>query len=159
MGMGSNPFSNLGSLDASVSSIAPVGNGVFALISSIATIIFVLGVILAVVLFVKSIMDRKKVKCELTVNSINSVKTTSIILLVLNVLSMGIVGIVLSIISLVFASNARNLLETNVDLATSKVNNATIINIVITTLTLISLIFGVAMVFIAGLANSIVIGL
>lgn len=158
MDMSSNPFSNPGSFDT-VNSIDSIGNEVFGLISSVTTILFVVLSLLMVVLFVKSIMDRKKVKNELTVNSLNSVKTTSIILLVLNVLSTGIIGIVLSIISLVCIGESKKMLPVNIEWAASKANTATIINIVITALTVIGLILVVGGALFAGLVNAVAIGI
>lgn len=72
---------------------------------------------------------------------------------------MGIIGIVLSIISLVCVGEARKLLSVNVEWAASKANTATVINIVIISLTVIGLILVVGGAVLARLVNAVAIGL
>lgn len=134
-----------------ISSIDAVGSGMYTLLEIIAVII----ALVTIFVLVKSILDRKKIKAELSLKTINSVKTTSIILIVINALSViincsAILLLIMPIISVVFTSKAQKLLESEFDLAKSKVNTASILNIISAILPIVGLILTVV--------GSIVIG-
>ena len=134
-----------------ISSIDAVGSGMYTLLEIIAVII----ALVTIFVLVKSILDRKKIKAELSLKTINSVKTTSIILIVVNALSViincsAILLLIMPIISVVFTSKAQKLLESEFDLAKSKVNTASILNIISAILPIVGLILTVV--------GSIVIG-
>ena len=119
----------------SSSSVGAVGSGMYTLLETVAGII----ALVTIFVLVKSILDRKKIKAELSLKTINSVETTSIILIVINALfvitngstnSSAILLLIMPIISAVFTSEAQKLLESEFDLAKSKVNTASILNII-----------------------------
>ena len=143
--------SSLSLADNLSSSVGNVGNGMYTLLGTIAVII----ALVTIFVLVKSILDRKKIKAELSLKSIKSVKTTSIILFVINAWSViincsAILLLIMPIISVVFTSKAQKLLESEFDLAKSKVNTASILNIISAILPIVGLILTVV--------GSIVIG-
>ena len=153
---GFNPINEPVVLDGGLSSsVGTVGNGMYTLLGTIAVII----ALVTIFVLVKSILDRKKIKAELSLKTINSVKTTSIILIVINALfvitdgstnSSAILLLSMPIISAVFTSKAQKLLESEFDLAKSKVNTASILNIISAILPIVGLLLTVV--------GSIVIG-
>ena len=149
---GFNPINEPVVLDGGLSSsVGTVGNGMYTLLGTIAVII----ALVTIFVLVKSILDRKKIKAELSLKTIKSVKTTSIILIVVNALSViincsAILLLIMPIISVVCTSKAQKLLESEFDLAKSKVNTASILNIISAILPIVGLILTVV--------GSIVIG-
>lgn len=151
----SNPFQSYSGLETtnSINSVSSVGGNIIDMISSVAFIAIGLGLILTIVLLIKTILDKKRIKNGVTIDTIKPANTTSIILLVLNVLSMNIVGIILSIISLVLVGDAKKALDANIEVATSKIKTATTINIVIVALTLIGLVLSMGSVAILNVVS------
>ena len=151
-----NPINEPVVLDGGLSSsVGNVGNGMYTLLGTIAVII----ALVTIFVLVKSILDRKKIKAELSLKTIKSVKTTSIILIVVNALSVitncfAILLLIMPIISVVFTSKAQKLLESEFDLAKSKVNTASILNIISAILPIVGLIGILGMLFLAELTFS-----
>ena len=151
-----NPINEPVVLDGGLSSsVGTVGNGMYTLLGTIAVII----ALVTIFVLVKSILDRKKIKAELSLKTINSVKTTSIILIVITALSVitncfAILLLIMPIISVVFTSKAQKLLESEFDLAKSKVNTASILNIISAILPIVGLIGILGMLFLAELTFS-----
>ena len=157
---GFNPINEPVVLDGGLSSsVGTVGNGMYTLLGTIAVII----ALVTIFVLVKSILDRKKIKAELSLKTINSVKTTSIILIVINALSViincsAILLLIMPIISVVFTSKAQKLLESEFDLAKSKVNTASILNIGLAIVGLINSVFLPIVRLILTIVGWIVIG-
>ena len=113
-----------------------------------------IGFILAIVFIIKSILDKKKLKEEVSEKTIKNIKVTSIILLVVNILSCNLISLILAIIATVFVSKAKKLVVDNYEIAIKKVNTANVLNIVACALMFISPIFTV---IITTLMNIIVV--
>jgi len=96
--------------------------------------------VVAIILLIKAIVDRIKLTSEVSENSIKAIKNTALILLILNILTVcsNFVMTIISIVSFVFANNAKKLLANNIELASKKAKTASILNIIITALMLIS---------------------
>ena len=145
------------------SSVGAAGSGMYTLFGTIAGII----ALVTIFVLVKSILDRKKIKAELSLKTINSIKITSIILIVINALfvitdgstnSSAILLLSMPIISAVFTSKAQKLLESEFDLAKSKVNTASILNIGLAIVGLINSVFLPIVRLILTIVGWIVIG-
>lgn len=113
--------------------------------------------ILAIVFLVKSIMDRKKLNEGNFETAIGSIKTTSIILLIVNILAIcsNFIMTIIAIISTVFASKAKRLLLNDVELAKSKAKTASLLNIIISALMILSPILTVLYVTLLNIVWSV----
>ena len=113
-------------------------------------IISVIAIAVIVGLFIKAITQKKKIKSEISINTINSIKIVAILILVFNILSLNIniPAIIISIIAIVFACNAKNEFESNFESAKAKANTAAILNIVSSGLIVIFwiLVFGMSII-------------
>ncbi len=106
--------------------------------ASILLLCSIIGIIMMIVficLFVKVILDKKKLNNEFSLKTLGSVKTSSIILLVLNGIATlttcgAILFLVMPIISTVFICSSQKLIDRNYEDAKSKANVASILNIV-----------------------------
>lgn len=96
--------------------------------------------IIAIIFLIKSIKDRKKLNEGNFENAIKSIKTTSIILLIVNILAVcsNFIMTIIAIISTVFASKANRLLLNDVELAKSKAKTASLLNIIISALMILT---------------------
>ena len=161
----SSDSNDWGSLSASMndaptltSSVTSVGNIVFG----ITAVVAILAIIVTIVILVKSIIDRKKLNAELTLETIKGVKVTSIILIVVNAISiitncLAVLMLIMPIISVVFTSNAQKEIENNPELAKSKANTASILNIISAVLPIVG--FVVAFVSTAILSAAVIGGM
>ena len=132
-------------------------NMVGTLVSMIQWIGYALGIvgfIVAIIFFIKSILDIKKLNQEVSEETIKSIKVTSIVLLVLNILTFcsNFIMAILAVVSTVFVSKANKLLASDMELAKSKAQTANTLNIVIAALMLISPII---MVFVVSVLDII----
>lgn len=146
-------FETSSGFSSDVSSLSIPMNSIGSGVYSILGIIFVVAIIITIVILVKSILDKKKLNAELTIETINAVKTTAIILIVVNALSiitncLAILMLIMPIISVVFTSNAKNMIETNPEVAKSKANTAGILNIISAVLPIVGFILSFGAVFI-----------
>lgn len=151
-----NTFSSSTSDFSSLSSnVGDIGNTVTE-IAAIALIASILATIVIIVILVKSIIDRKRLKAELTFKTINGITVTAVILMAVNALSaitnwLSVLVLAMPIISVVFTSTAKKELENNPDLAKSKANTASILNIICAALPALLVVGAVILGVIVGL--------
>jgi len=89
-----------------------------------------IGIIIAIILLVKSIKSKNKLMQEISLNTIDHIHKKAIILLVLSIIFLSLPAIILSIISLVLTSNAKKIFDTDLETVKSKLNAACILNII-----------------------------
>jgi len=90
----------------------------------------VIGIILTIILLVKSIKSKNRLMKEISLDTINHIHKKAIILLVLSIIGLSLPAIILTIISLVSTSNAKKLFDTDLEIVKSKLNTACTLNII-----------------------------
>jgi len=108
------------------------------------SLILLIGIIITIVLLIKSIQNRKKIMEEISLETINHVQKKSLILLILSIISCSIPVIVIAIISTLLIYNAKKVFNLTFEASKVKLNISTILNIisiVLLTLTFTLLIF------------------
>jgi len=89
-----------------------------------------IGIIITIILLVKSIKSKNKLMKEISLDTINHIHKKAIILLVLSIIGLSLPAIILTVISLVLTSNAKKLFDTDLETIKSKLNIASTLNII-----------------------------
>ena len=122
------------------------------LINASATILLIKFVLLNVLRFglllvtLGRVIKERRLKNDFSLDLIKSTKTTSIMLIILSLINAdelsGLIGVIIAIISLIFTIDSKKSVESNIEMAVSKLKSASLFNLIAVLLNVIRLLFG-----------------
>lgn len=122
------------------------------LINASATILLIKFVLLNVLRFglllvtLGRVIKERRLKNDFSLDLIKSTKTTSIMLIMLSLINAdelsGLIGLIIAIISLIFTIDSKKSVESNTEMAVSRLKNASLFNLIAVLLNVIRVLFG-----------------
>lgn len=92
------------------------------------------------------VIKERKLKNNFSLDLIKSTKTTSIMLIILSLINAdeltGLIGLIIAIISLIFTIDSKKSMESDTEMAVSRLKTASLFNLIAVILNIIRLLFG-----------------